>query len=100
MTAIVTGKQEPRTPGTRGATCKRSDGNPCNGWPRKGTVPPVCSAHLPGRKARANAAVRAAVFAWKVDTPLIDPPTALLRLTTPVAAASGHARRPHRRRST
>ena len=82
MTAVVKAKQAPRVAGAKGATCRTTKGLPCGGYPMHGTDPPVCTTHLPNKKARHNAVIRAAVFAWRVDTPLVDPPTALLRLTT------------------
>lgn len=79
-------KQEPRVAGARGATCRKTDGTPCPNHPRKGTSPPVCSAHMPNPVARANAAVRAEVQAWRLDDATVDPGQTLLRLLSQSAS--------------
>jgi hypothetical protein len=81
----MTSKQTDRQAGSRGATCRTSGGRPCGGIPVTGTSPPVCARHLPNPKARANAAVRAELAAWRVDDDTADPGMVLLRLLTQAA---------------
>jgi hypothetical protein len=70
--------QEPAPVGRNGASCHKSNGDPCPNHPMKGST--VCSAHLLGKTARRNAAVRSAVAEFQDgDTPQ-DPSEVLLRV--------------------
>ena len=71
-------KQDGAVTGRWGATCHTSAGNPCNGMPLKGST--VCQAHLRNPKARANAAMRAAVMPFDPHLPDVDPGMVLLRM--------------------
>lgn len=69
-----------RSVGTRGATCRRTNGEPCGNYPKPGTQPPVCDVHLPNPRARANAAVRAAVAPFDPQLPEVHAGEVLLRM--------------------
>lgn len=73
--------------GKFGATCHKSDGTICDAHPVKGST--ICRRHLANPKARANAAVRAEVMAWRLDDATADPGQTLLRLLTQAAHRAG-----------
>lgn len=70
--------QEPPVTGAKGATCKRTDGQPCNRYPVAGST--LCETHLFNPKARANARMRAAVAKFSPDVEPVEAGIVLLRM--------------------
>lgn len=64
--------------GKYGATCRRTNGTPCDGKPYRGST--VCRRHLPSPKARRYADIRAELQMWTTTDQLEDPNLVLLRL--------------------
>lgn len=70
--------------GKYGATCHKSNGLICDGRPVRGST--LCHRHLVNPKARANAAVRAEVQAWRLDDVTVDAGQVMLRLLSQAVA--------------